>query len=1015
MHIPLDQHDGVWNGSVKWNLGSLKEKFSFSRTLALVICGLLLSSPLVNIQFSEAEPVTVVVTITRVIEIVCADDFIVGIPPCPSDFYAKVQFGDDSFIRSSTVGIGCTFCGVIGDWEIEPFWTFSTTVERSMVSLPITIALYDEDDLSSDDNVDIDPRDGSTWLGLELDLNTGTWSGETSLPFSSGPADDFDGSGSATIFFDISTSGSGDADGDGLLDGWEIFGYHSDTDGIVDVDLPAFGANPMHKDLFLELDWMTGEEPKQVEIQAVKDAFARAPADAGGTSNPDGLPGINLWIDTGSLLDSEGTEDGIGTCNDGIDNNFNGKIDLADPNCLFEGDAEGGSPTCNDGIDNGGDGLTDFADPSCLVGDNLGGGNTMAASPTNRTNDEFYDLKGTHFNRHDRGGIFRYALSAQPCTGCPGGSGERGGNDIVLYRTDAPALMHELGHNLNLWHGGNEDNNCKPNYVSVMNYDHAGGILQVGGSKIIDYSPPRVGNARGIAPLEPLDEKNLSEGTILDNSDNVNQFVFVNANGGKVRSALNLGIDWNGNGVVEPTLSDLDVNIDTVGQNGEPKKCLNDDLDTHMSGHDDWSRISLPFRHFGDSADAPINLDTTPDPTEQEVLELEEELNTTDLELTKVESKDPAVAGEELVYTIKVVNNGPNPADAVLVTDILPEGVAYVSGTTGCLEDPKGTITCLLGSLPAGESVTVSITVLVDADLVYLAGSPVTITNDASVENLAGPDSDTSNNAASAETEVIAVTDVEITSFLPSSPAEAVIGKSFEVVLTKNVVNNGPSSPVDVDVDVTASATSGVTIDPTSASSSITALATGDNATVAETFTAECIAPGFQGFEFSNTVEPINADDPDPDDNKAELEVEVECLIPVQINISPGGYPNSVNLKSKTGVIAVAVLSTAAGEYGLPIAIDATMIDPLSVHLGPADLLLGVDPPGGATEYHNIGHILNSVEMDEKTRDRDSDMILHFYAKQTGLVSGDTEACLNGQILVEGTWYTFFGCDSIKT
>jgi len=31
--------------------------------------------------------------------------------------------------------------------------------------------------------------------------------------------------------------------------------------------------------------------------------------------------------------------------------------------------------------------------------------------------------------------------------------------------------MHELGHNVNLFHGGNERFlNCKPNYISVMNY-----------------------------------------------------------------------------------------------------------------------------------------------------------------------------------------------------------------------------------------------------------------------------------------------------------------------------------------------------------------------------------------------------------------------------------------------------------------------------------------------------------------------------------------------------------------
>ena len=56
-----------------------------------------------------------------------------------------------------------------------------------------------------------------------------------------------------------------------------------------------------------------------------------------------------------------------------------------------------------------------------------------------------------------------------------------------------------------------------------MDYDEAGGFSQKGGTRIIDYSPPRLdntGNLRGVAPLGPLDETELDEGTILDATDN---------------------------------------------------------------------------------------------------------------------------------------------------------------------------------------------------------------------------------------------------------------------------------------------------------------------------------------------------------------------------------------------------------------------------------------------------------------------------------------------------------------
>jgi hypothetical protein len=164
---------------------------------------------------------------------------------------------------------------------------------------------------------------------------------------------------------------------------------------------------------------------------------------------------------------------------------------------------------------------------------------------------------------------------------------------------------------------------------------------------------------------------------------------------------------------------------------------------------------------------------------------------------------------------------------------------------------------------------------------------------------------------------------------------------------------------------------------------------------------------------FTNTVMPIGGTDPDLSDNVAELTVDIECLIPVVINIHPGSFPNSVNLKSKQGVIPVAILTTEAGEYGLPTAVDATAIDPLSVHFGPADLLFDVDPPGGATESHGRGHIEDSFELDEATKDGDLDLVLHFRAPETGLDFGDSEACVKGTILIGGMPFGVFGCDSI--
>ena len=51
-------------------------------------------------------------------------------------------------------------------------------------------------------------------------------------------------------------------------------------------------------------------------------------------------------------------------CDDGIDNDGDGLVDMADPGCPFPC-ASPENPQCDDGIDNDGDGLVDFADPKC--------------------------------------------------------------------------------------------------------------------------------------------------------------------------------------------------------------------------------------------------------------------------------------------------------------------------------------------------------------------------------------------------------------------------------------------------------------------------------------------------------------------------------------------------------------------------------------------------------------------------------------------------------------------------
>ena len=85
-------------------------------------------------------------------------------------------------------------------------------------------------------------------------------------------------------------AGLADADCDGLANAWETAQFYdgpdSDPKG---VSLP--GANPNHKDLFVEIDAVPGMTLSSTAIQHVKDAFAQAYV-----WNPAGELGIKLTI-----------------------------------------------------------------------------------------------------------------------------------------------------------------------------------------------------------------------------------------------------------------------------------------------------------------------------------------------------------------------------------------------------------------------------------------------------------------------------------------------------------------------------------------------------------------------------------------------------------------------------------------------------------------------------------------------------------------------------------------------
>lgn len=823
----------------------------------------------------------------------------------------------------------------------------------------------------------------------------------------------FDGDFTALDGLAIGTRSFPDWDQDGLLDSWEEFGFDGDGDTVIDVDLPAAGALKCHKDLLLEFDWITGQEPTRWAIGAVKRAFARAPINAGGWQNPDVRPGINLIVDTGSLTDPtfpEGVGIPGGSCTNGIDDDNDGDIDAADDTCDEGGpcddgrdnDGDGmtdgndpscweGFASCSDGEDNDGDGLIDANDPSCLVGDDLGGGNALSG-PIDPLGSTFYAAKAANFSPL-RARIFRYAISGNPDDEDTGGRGEIGGNDFVEYNHDEGTIMHELGHTLGLKHGGTDHSNCKPNFLSVMNYDHQGGILQSGGGWIIDYSPPRRSDGSRGGALPTIVEDSLDETAILDPGDPDNMMIFTDDDDEKRTWRLDQVVDWEGDGRADDTSTI--VNVDDSGTDGEPDACLNGIITSTLEGHDDWSVIQLNFRGFGDAADAAINPVEEREPRLDEVRALQRIIQRANLSVTMTDVADPAVAGTMLSYVTTVRNEGKNATSASHLRIDLPAGVTHVS-TPGCL-DGNGLLSCDIGMMHPGEERVFDTTVSIAPDLVHLAGAPVTITATATIRNVAGDDPQSANDVATQDTLVKAEADLSMSgASVTGAPAEMLIGETATATLNETISSAGPSSPMDARVTRTATMAADATITLAEPVVVSPALANGEVRLLTSDISFGCTQPGARAFDLSSTVTPARPDDTDPvaGNESADAAFVVECVVPVSIRVRP------VMKAGKRGVVPVEIRSNEAGEYGLPVAFDAALIDASSVRFGAKDAIW--QEAGGAPEQHGSTH-------------GGEDRTLHFVREATGLDGTEAEACVKGTYTTpSGDTFKFFGCDAVR-
>ncbi len=184
-----------------------------------------------------------------------------------------------------------------------------------------------------------------------------------------------------------------------------------------------------------------------------------------------------------------------------------------------------------------------------------------------------------------------------------------------------------------------------------------------------------------------------------------------------------------------------------------------------------------------------------PDPTASDATDTETTtailvVKNADLSVTLTDSPDPVPAGGKLTYTAKVTNSGPDASTGTTLTDTIPSGTTFSSVKPGSkCGFSAGAVTCSLGSIPAGSTSTVTITVVasVIGPLSNTVGVSATSTD---------PDSaDLTATTSTTVTDPNADMSVAIT----DSPDPIVLGSgniTYSIVAT----NNGPANASGVRV-----------------------------------------------------------------------------------------------------------------------------------------------------------------------------------------------------------------------
>lgn len=284
-----------------------------------------------------------------------------------------------------------------------------------------------------------------------------------------------------------------------------------------------------------------------------------------------------------------------------------------------------------------------------------------------------------------------------------------------------------------------------------------------------------------------------------------------------------------------------------------------------------------------------------------------------DIALTKtVDNDKPLVLGTPLTFTITAKNNGPSQATNVVVRDVLPSGLSYVSSTPSQGSYVSGTGQWSVGTLASGSSATLQITATNTVN-----GA---LANTASYQSSDQPDSNSANNSASVQVLSGGSADLALTKVVDDpSP---VLGS--QVIFNLTLENYGPNSATGILVqDILPSGLVYVSSTPSQGSYdaltgawTVGTLLLGQEATLS--IVVDTTVVGFQDNQA--LVLSLDQADPDTTNNDSLASVDVRPLVNLAINKTG---PSSVTQNDSVGYVLTV---TNAGPSDVTTAVIADTV-----------------------------------------------------------------------------------------